>query len=471
MERQARMHCAALTIATISMVLPVVALAQEGKDDAGSGIPESSIARNFADNLDANGRRAALAGRGITYGFNYAGEVFGVASGGIRRGSHFFGQLEGVVDVDFEKLSGLTGLKFHMSAQQLHGRGISATHVGILDPVSNIEATPTTRLIDLWFERDLVKDKLSIRAGQMRIDADGEFLNAPNAGLFLTTSFGWPAFMAVNLPNGGVSYPLAALGARVKYTPNENVSWLTAVVNDDPAGPCDGDAQVCNRHGLNFRLKDNPFIISELQVKYGSAKQPGLLPGLVKLGAFVDFAKFDDQRFGTDGRSLADPLSNGIARQHARNYGVYGVIDQQIYRSARPGAGETDGVHWFGRVAGLPSDLNLVSYSFDTGVRFVGMVSGRPNDEFGFAAAYNRISSRVSGFDSDAIALAGAVEPIRSGEAVAEFTYKAQIAKGWFLQPDLQYVWQPGGKAADPANPAKPIPDAVVLGVRTIVTY
>jgi porin len=451
------------------LVATQVANAQDGKD--AKGIPETSIARNFLDNLDPDGRRAALADRGIVYGLTYAGEVFGVATGGIQRGARYFGQAEVAVDVDFAKLSNVPGLTFRANVQNYHGRGISATHVGVLDPVSSIEATPTTRLIDFWFERELVKDKLSLRVGQMRVDADGEFLNAPNAGLFLTTSFGWPAFMAVNLPNGGVSYPLSALGARVRWNPTETVSWSTAVFNDDPAGPCDGDPQICNRYGLNFRLRDKPFVISEVQVKSGDPKQTGSLPGLVKVGAFIDFAAFDDKRFGTDGLSLADPASNGLPRHLARNYGLYGVIDQQVYRARHPGAGDSDGVYWFARVAGLPSDRNLVSFSFDTGVRAVGLVPGRPSDEFGLAVAYNRISPRVSDVDRDAVALAGAVEPVRSGEIVAEVSYKAQLAKGWFVQPDVQYIWQPGGKAADPSNPSRAIPNAVVLGMRSTVSY
>ena len=271
-------------------------------DEPVTGIPESSIAHNFPDKLDAGGRRAALANRGITYGINYTGEVFGDVDGGIKTGARYMGLLETVFDADLEKLAGLTGLKFHTSAYQIHGRGISPDHVGLLNGVSNLEATPATRLFELWLERDLIKDKLSLRFGQMRVDYDGEFINSQTAGLFLTTTFGWPVFLGSNLPNGGVTYPLAGMGARIKYTPNDKWTFLAAVFNDDPAGPCAGDPQVCNNDGLKFRMQDPPFYIAEVQYKYSDNKEPGTLKGQIKVGGFTDLGKFEDQRFSTDGR-------------------------------------------------------------------------------------------------------------------------------------------------------------------------
>ena len=329
----------------------------------------------------------------------------------------------------------------------------------------------TTRLFELWVEQDLVKDKLSLRFGQMRVDYEGEFINSKTADLFVNTNFGWPANTALNLPNGGVSYPLAGMGARLKYTPNDRWTFLAAVFNDDPAGPCAGDAQVCNADGLKFRLRDNPFLIGEAQYKHSDGKAPGSLKGQVKFGVFVDLGKFDDQRFGTDGLSLADPASNGTARRLRSDHSFYGVVDQQIYRSTRPNAGAGDGIFAFGRIAGLPADRNIVDFTFDAGLRFTGMVPGRAADEFGVAFTYNRISSRAAGLDRDTIAFSGLPGPVRDGEWLAELTYKAELAKGWYLQPDLQYIWRPGGNAPDPADPAKAIDNALVLGVRSTVNY
>jgi porin len=53
----------------------------------------------------------------------------------------------------------------------------------------------------------------------------------------------------------------SALGARVKYEFLKDASLLFAVFNGDPAGPCRGEPDTCNRYGLNFRLNDPAFRI------------------------------------------------------------------------------------------------------------------------------------------------------------------------------------------------------------------
>jgi porin len=433
-----------------------------------SGLPASSIARSFPGNGDPGGGRAALAARGITYGLNYTGEVFGVASGGIRRGSTYSGLLEGIVDVDLEKLAGWRGLTFHTSAFQIHGRGITASHVGSLNAISNIEATAATRLFELWLEQELVKDTVSVRLGQMRVDYDGEFLNSQTAGLFLNANFGWPPLTAVNLPSGGVSYPLAGMGVRVKYKPSESLTLLGAVFNDDPAGVCASeDPQVCNDNGLKFRMKDDPFVIAEAQYRYSGGNAP---TGQIKVGGFVDFARFDHQRRDADGLSLADPMSSGIARRLRGDHGLYAVIDQQLYRPAS-NAGESGGIFAFGRIAGMPSDRNEVDFTVDGGLLFRGMVPRRPGDELGLGFAFNRISRGAVGLDRDTLALTDEPTPVRSNELLFELTYKAKIVEGLYLQPDLQYIWRPGGGAADPNRPDRRIDDALVLGLRGGISY
>ncbi|MBL8585709.1 MAG: carbohydrate porin, partial [Bradyrhizobiaceae bacterium] len=63
--------------------------------------------------------------------------------------------------------------------------------------------------------------------------------------------------------------------------------------------------------------------------------------------------------------------------------------------------------------------------------------------------------------------------PIRTYEAVLEATYQAQIVPGWTIQPDFQYIINPGGHVADPADPdgLRPLRNAMVFGVRTTVNY
>jgi porin len=56
---------------------------------------------------------------------------------------------------------------------------------------------------------------------------------------------------------------------------------------------------------------------------------------------------------------------------------------------------------------------------------------------------------------------------------VLEITYQARIAPWWVLQPDLQLVFHPGGHIAlpSPAPALRPIPNALVLGLRSAITF
>jgi hypothetical protein len=84
--------------------------------------------------------------------------------------------------------------------------------------------------------------------------------------------------------------------------------------------------------GVNFRLKDPPFLIGEAQYKYNQEMESEGLAGTIKIGGWYHFGQFNDYDFGIDGRSLADPLSNGQPLVHLGDFGVYGGIDQMLWR-------------------------------------------------------------------------------------------------------------------------------------------
>jgi porin len=81
------------------------------------------------------------------------------------------------------------------------------------------------------------------------------------------------------------------------------------------------------------------------------------------------------------------------------------------------------------------------------------------------------VSPRASAFDRDSARFGGTDLPVRSSEQFIEVTYQCQIAPWWVVQPDLQYIVNPGGGIANPTNPATKLGNELVLGLRTIVTF
>ena len=111
--------------------------------------------------------------------------------------------------------------------------------------VSGIEALPTTRLYEAYFEKQWGAKLVSLKLGQLA--ADSEFFNTKYTDVFTNSSMGWPAITSVDLPSGGPSPPLAAMGARVLVNVTERLSVLGGIFDGDQAGPGPDDPQLRNR--------------------------------------------------------------------------------------------------------------------------------------------------------------------------------------------------------------------------------
>jgi porin len=163
-------------------------------------------------------------------------------------------------------------------------------------------------------------------------------------------------------------------------------------------------------------------------------------------------------------------LCRRTARPHRGDYAFYGVIDQILWRAGGGDRGELD---FFLRALAGPGDRNQIDRYFDTGLTLKAPLASRPDDTLGLGLAFARISPQVSAEQRDVQAATGTPMPIQNFEAAIELTYKMQITKAWSFQPDLQYIILPGGNIPDPfiAGGTVPIPNALVVGARTLVKF
>lgn len=56
-------------------------------------------------------------------------------------------------------------------------------------------------------------------------------------------------------------------------------------------------------------------------------------------------------------------------------------------------------------------------------------------------------------------------------ETLIEVTYQVQVTPWWQIQPDIQYVLNPGGGILDHVNPFRVLSNELVAGIRTNVTF
>jgi porin len=361
------------------------------------------------------------------------------------------GVLELYMDADMKKLGLWDGLCFHANGFQIHGNSITGANIGGLMPVTSLEALPATRLFELWLEQFLFNDTVSIKVGQLA--ADEEFFAADGGGFFINGTWGWAPIAAENNPGGGPAYPLATPGVRVAVTPTENTNVMVGVYNGDPSPACAADdPQICNPHGLEFELDDDPLLMIEGAYNYNLAG--GRLPGTIKIGGWNHFGDFEDNRVDVGGDLVV--VTGNSGKPLDNDHALYIILDQLLWRV--PGSEDAQGVGMFLRFAGAPDDRNLVDFYFDGGLTFTGMIPGRPNDALAIGYAYTGISNDVTAND---ITLR---EPgPRREEQLIEIAYTMEIMNGWTLQPDFQYIMNPSG---DPGQD-----DATVIGARNTFTF
>lgn len=127
------------------------------------------------------------------------------------------------------------------------------------------------------------------------------------------------------------------------------------------------------------------------------------------------------------------------------------MADQEIYRHGG------SSISAFVRAGFAASELSFVDRYVDAGSNFIGFLPGRPVDVAGIAVAYSSISDDVSR------AAQRQGNPPETSETLIEMTYQINVARWWNVQPDFQYIINPGG--------VKGSRNAAIFVVRTAVAF
>src|SRR5258708_5716135 len=226
-------------------------------------------------------------------------------------------------------------------------------------------------------------------------------------------------------------YPVPSPGVLLKFTPAPAWYFQAMAVSDDP-----GTQDANNKHGLRYNFSGDTGALAFFEAGYlrtGTDDAP-VLEGKYKVGGYYDTGSFPDNRGGT---------------AHRGNYAVYVVADQQLYREVLKPKEAFRGLSAFTRWSLAPEDRNQVTFYFDAGLNYTGLLPGRDKDVLGVAFSYERLSSELREPTGD---------PVPSHhEHVLEATYLWTYNDHFSVQPDLQYIFNPGGIGTTP--------DAFVGGV------
>lgn len=369
------------------------------------------------------GYRKKLSDQGIDVAVIYKSDLTRNVKGGVESHTSYLDNLDLRFNFDMEKLVEVKGLTFFVYGimnSGADGGNRPSKYVGDLQWTSNIETfVDDFKLYQAYIQQTFLEDKASILFGLH--DLNSEFYVTNTATLFLHSSFGLGLELSQAGPNGPSVFPYTAPAIRFKVEPSKNVYMQTAVFNAQAGSPT-------NQRGTHFRLNstDGRLIISEFGV-LGDGDNPSKIA--------VGYWSFT-RTFDHFSEMLTDINGNTVPQQVA-SAGTYLLIDHSFSKSFS--AFLTYGV--------ATSASNPVKDNLTVGFVSTGLIPGQEEDRLGLGL------SRVTPGDEFSNTTV-----MDAYECAIELTYRWQIMNGLALQPDLQYVINPG------LNPD--IEDAFVTTVR-----
>jgi porin len=328
------------------------------------------------------------------------------------------------VNLETEKTQLWKGGTFTAHFLNTHGATPSADYVGDLQVYSNIEAGNHTGFFELFYSQKI--QNIELKAGWG--DLCDDFYCTQFGGLFLNSSFGISPAASLNVP---VSiYPVSAPFAYAGYSLNTNSKIQFAVFAGNP-----GDFET-NKYNLKWDLsrENGTMNILEYQCINEDKKYLG-----IKSGFYIHTADVD---------GIKDTL-----KVFKNTFGFYGVLDKNLIPAK---TGCSKGLDAFLQFDYAPADRSWVNYYIGTGLSYRGFFAReKVSDEFGVGVAYLKMSKFWTNINSER----------KSHETSLEFTYKVNLFDHVFLQPDFQYIINPG------AGVNGILKNAVVASLRLNVCY
>ena len=348
-------------------------------------------------------------GSGVAIGATYLTDAIANVSGGLSPGTAWLGRADIRAEFDEDAL-GINGASAALDVIWTHGPAFSSEHVGDMQVVSNVQGDHTLRPYEAWLQLPLGQGGLAVKAGL--IDSNSEFDVQTIGLLFLNSSHGTGPDFSKSGVDGPSIFPVTASTVMLKL---EKPHWsirlgLLNAVAGDPERP------------RNFRLRfpgeDGSLLVAEGNVELTEAVD-------LQLGGWAYTRRLD----------TIDPAR----RAQRGSHGGYTQIEAKIV--GREDGGRLDGWLRAGMASGA---VNRVTRYIGGGLTYT-----RGSGRWGIAIADARQSRLARHVFADAR---------KRAETNIEFTYARRVARFLTVQPDVQYVIDPGWSATTR--------NALVVGVR-----
>jgi len=286
----------------------------------------------------------------------------------------------------------------------LGNTGRSPQGLSVLQAVDNVDADEDLKVYEAWYDQQFFDGQFAILAGLY--DYNSEFYALDYASTLINSSFG----IGIDAAQVGPSlFPEAALALRLRYNPSSHV-YVQGVLNDGVPGDPN------HSHGTRIRLDSDDGLFYGLELgETSSEDETKTAYHKLALGLWFQTAKYEDF----------------AGRERDENNGVYLIGESSIYREED----EEQGLGFFFQSGYASKRKNQVEWYLGAGFQYVGGFEGRDKDVLALGLANARNGEPYLTLSEGAATRT---------ESILELTYILQLTSYLALQPDLQWVINPG---------------------------
>jgi porin len=402
---------------------------------------------------DWDGLRPELESRGIYLQFGAVAEFAG-NTGGVKQGATSANQIALSIDIDWQRLAGVTGFSTHVIFVNRSGANDSHLFGDNVSPVQEIYGAGgavAVHLVSAYAEESLFSGRLDVAAGWMNVENDfassSLYCNYMNNALC-----GDPKA----LPGGDIghsAFPDAVWGGRVRVRPTPDTYIVAGVyeVNKDLYSRADAA-------GFEWGIPHDTGVYVPVQVGYQPTIGPDRLPGHYILGFGYDSSQF---------KSFADTLPASLGQStpsHTGNTQFWLLVDQMLMRNS---PGDQNGLIALGGFVHNDADNSAYEDQYFVGLLDRGFWRARPEDAAGLLFTYFSMSGalgKVQAEESElGLPFSNGATGIQTHEMIFEANYNIHVYDGVDFRPEFQYVIRPDAQAN--------IHNAAVFGFKASVQF
>lgn len=395
---------------------------------------------------DWGGLRTTLQNLGIGIDLRYISATASVVAGGRRTGIDYAGWEQAIFNLDFGKIAGVQGLTAHADFIHRSGRNASYDLVGdnLFRAQYMWDGTYGTAVFleYLYLEQKLFNGTLILRAGRMPMILDFGLL--PDSCDFMAQAV--CATWGIGSTNSFITVPSSSWAGMIDVKVTDDLSFKAGVY------------QIGTRFGaptgFYWGLNGATGVSFPMELSYITHLGPNGLPGIIKIGGYVDTSQYDNFYDATNGVPL--PLTSAPPRQ-SRRAGFYALAQQRLWY-AKPGTAQ--GITGLIGYTHNTSDISVFQNFAFVALLDQGIIPSRPNDRAGLSLTWVGVShalTNVQELQSDlGLPLSNSAPGVQTTEYLLEANYDISVYRGLHIMPDLQYVIHPSGTHA--------YPNALVLG-------